>query len=85
MSAADRLREDAVNLERQVSSLTYQIEDAERDIVDLRQRRDEARLHLAEARAAADFLDNTGFTVERNAAGSVTVSVDPSLADQVPA
>lgn len=77
MGTTWRLREDAAELERHADRLTARIEDTEREIVDLRRQRDDARFHRAEALAAADLLDNMGFRVERDAAGVVTVSVDP--------
>jgi hypothetical protein len=49
----------------------------EHDIVQARQKRDDVRLHRAEALAAANALDSLGFRVERNESGIVTVHVDP--------
>lgn len=71
------LREDAAELDRRDEELTGRIEDAEKKIVDLRRQRDDARFHRAEMLAAAQALDSLGFTVERNDAGIITVSVDP--------
>lgn len=80
MSAPYWLREEAAQLDRDIERLTGEIEDLEKRIVNAREKRDTFRFHRAELNIAADFLDNSGFRVERDATGTVTVSVDPQAA-----
>jgi hypothetical protein len=79
MTTQDQLREDAEQFEREDARLTSLIEEAEERIVELRRKRDDVRFHRAEARLTADFLDRQGWRVERDAAGVITVSVDPAV------
>jgi hypothetical protein len=76
MGVQDVLREDAAAIDEDIDSLTVRIEATERQIVELRRKRDNARFHRAEVIAAAQALDGMGFRVERDEAGIVTVSID---------
>jgi hypothetical protein len=75
MSAPYWLREEAAEIDRSIERLTREIEDLESDIVKAREKRETLRFHRAEMNIAADFLDNNGFKVERDAFGGVTVSI----------
>lgn len=77
MSAQFLLREEAAELDRSIERLTGDIEDLEKKIVAAREKRETHRFHRAEMRIAADYLDNTGFRVERDAVGQIVVHVDP--------
>jgi hypothetical protein len=76
MSAQFLLREEAAELDRAEERLTGEIEDLEKKIVAAREKRETFRFHRAELRIAADYLDNSGFRVELDPAGVVTVSID---------
>lgn len=79
MSVPWFLREEAAEIERSIERLTGDIEDTEKRIVELRAKREKLRFHRAEMMVAADFLDNSGFEVEQDAAGIVTVKLGEAM------
>ena len=76
MTAQYLLREEAAEIDRSDERLTSEIEDLEKKIVAAREKRETLRFHRAEFIAAAHFLDNAGFRVDRDPP-PITVHIDP--------